>query len=89
MNTNSYTVRMIVGNDKCTTVTPVDATSADDAILLAQMKWVGLTVRVINVLDNTGTCVDDVCRDDDHFCPTDDRHGHMQHDGTCADCDFD
>jgi hypothetical protein len=46
---NRYNVRMIMGNDKCTTVTTVEAVCAEDAPLAAEMKWTEISIQVLNV----------------------------------------
>lgn len=46
---NSYKVTMRMGQDTCNTTTVVEAESAEDAPLVAEMKWTGITVRVLDV----------------------------------------
>lgn len=72
---NSYKVTMRMGQDTCNTVTLVEAADADDAVLVAEMKWTGITVRVL-----------DVERADDSefgFC---DDHKDQELEIHCSDC---
>lgn len=85
--TTTYTVRMIMGNDTCTTVTTVESDTPENAAREAEMKWTGITVRIVTVEGPDG-CDIDLCEDDDHWCPTDEMHGHMEDDGTCLNCHY-
>lgn len=85
---NRYTVRMIQGSDTCTTITSVDANTPEDAAREAEMKWTGMTVRVVGVIGPDSLCIPEFCEDDDHWCNTDEMHGHREDDGTCLNCDF-
>jgi len=82
-----YKVRMIMGNDKCTTTTMADSDSPAGAALEAEMKWTGITVKIVNV-ELLGDCCWDVvtCSHDDHYCST--CESHLESDGECTNCDF-
>jgi len=82
-----YTVRMIMGTDTCTTITTVDAESAADAALEAEMKWTGIPIKIVNVELMGDCCWDTVtCTMDEHYCST--CEGHLETDGECMNCDF-
>ena len=82
-----YTVRMIQGNDKCTTQTTVEANTPAEAALEAQMKWTGMTVKIVNVELLGDCCWDSVdCSNDRHYCSTCETH--LETDGECTNCDF-
>jgi hypothetical protein len=83
----AYLVRMIQGNDTCTTVTSVEANNHEEAAFNAQMKWTGITIKIVNV-ELAGECFTDTCENDDHWCTTDERHGHLETDGTCMNCHY-
>lgn len=83
----AYLVRMIIGNDTCTTVTSVEANNPEDAMRGAEMKFSETIVRIVNV-ELAGECFTDTCENDDHWCTTDERHGHREMDGTCMNCDY-
>lgn len=85
---NRYTVRMIQGTDTCTTVTTVESDTPENAAREAEMKWTGMTVQIVGVIDQDGMCVTDLCEDDDHWCTTDEMHGHLEDDGTCMNCHY-
>jgi hypothetical protein len=85
--TTTYTVRMIMGNDKCTTQTTVESDTPENAAREAEMKWTGITVRIVTVEGPDG-CDVELCEDDDHWCTTDERHGHLESDGTCMNCHY-
>ena len=85
---NRYTVRMIQGNDTCTTVTTVESDTPENAAREAEMKWTGMTIQIVGVLDSDNLCIPDLCEDDDHWCTTDERHGHIEDDGTCMNCHY-
>lgn len=83
---NSYTVRMIQGTDTCTTETVVKAQSAKSAVMEAEMMWVGITVKVINVGLEGECCYEEVdCEEETHYCRTCERH--LESDGTCFNCE--
>lgn len=84
-----YTVRMIMGNDTATTITTVEANTAEEAAREAEMKWPALPVKIVNVELMGDCCWDAVpCEIDDHYCSTDERHGHLETDGECTNCHY-
>lgn len=85
--TVAYLVRMMIGTDTCTTVTSVEANNADDAARGAEMKFLDTVVKIVNV-ELAGECFTDLCENDDHWCTTDERHGHLEIDGTCPNCHY-
>lgn len=83
----TYKVRMIMGNDTCTTVTTTEASTPAEAALLTEMKWTGITVKIVNVELEGDCCWDTVtCSVDDHYCST--CESHLETDGECMNCDF-
>jgi hypothetical protein len=82
---SSYTVRMIMGSDTCTTITTVDADSAADAAIVAELKWTDIVVKIVNVEDADGCCyLTTDCNNDDHYCSTCDTH--LDNDEDCTNC---
>lgn len=82
--TTTYTVRMIMGNDTCTTQTLVEALTPEDAAREAEMKWTGITIRIVTVEGPDG-CDVGLCEDDDHWCCNCDVT-HLE-DGSCYNCE--
>ncbi|QEQ93683.1 hypothetical protein SEA_ZUKO_105 [Streptomyces phage Zuko] len=82
----AYLVRMIQGNDTCTTVTSVEANTPQEAAFNAEMKWTGMTVKIVNV-ELAGECcyLDTTCSNDDHYCPTCETH---LDEGECPNCAY-
>jgi hypothetical protein len=78
-----YTVHMIQGNDTCTTKTTVEANTPEDAALEAEMKWTGMTIRVLSV-ELLGDCCWDVvpCTHPRHYCST--CGWHLATEGDCT-----
>lgn len=82
-----YTVRMIMGNDTATTMTTVEANTAEDAARETEMKWSEITVKIVNVELMGDCCWDAVtCSVDDHYCPTCETH--LESDGECTNCHY-
>lgn len=84
--TTTYTVRMIMGNDTCTTQTTVESDTPENAAREAEMKWTGITVRIVTVEGPDG-CDTALCEDDDHWCCNCDVT-HLESDGTCFNCSY-
>lgn len=74
---SDYKVTMRMGNDTCNTTTTVTADSAADAAIVADLKWTGITVRVLDV---------DLIPTDDDYCATCETL--LDDDGTCTNCHY-
>lgn len=85
--TNStYTVRMIIGTDTCTTITTVESDTPETAAMTAEMMFRDTTVRIVDVNGPEG-CYTDLCENDDHWCCNCDVT-HLDDDGTCFNCSY-
>ena len=83
----TYTVHMTMGNDTATTQTIVESETPALAASEAQMKWTGITVKIVNVELMGDCCWDSVdCSMDSHYCSTCETH--MESDGTCTNCNY-
>jgi hypothetical protein len=84
--TSTYTVRMIMGNDTATTVTTVESDTPENAAREAEMKWSGITVKIVDI-DGPEGCYVDLCENDDHWC-CNCEVTHLESDGTCFNCSY-